>query len=387
MERRLVGIVDRRAVVEADAQVLAEKCIGVDRGARDVPTRHDDTIDEQIDIALEPTGGRERVADAVRAGGEWRGRHPVAFLAEHVVHVVEAPTLHVERVAAESTTVREEHAVVALGQFDRGHGERRPVTHIDGGRGGHRRSRSIDVARAMLDMARSIDIDRPARMERQRTVATSLSEPEFDHLAQPRGVGFGEIIALGGVLGHVIELPAILAEGGVGIGSGDVHLPAHRVVRNGLPAVVVDRPAAEQLVVLRGALLVGAAIGERLEKAHALDRLLRYAIDDVGHGDADGVEHGRHDVDGVEVLRSHGAAVGDAGGPVHDERIGDTTLMALALPALEGRVARMRPAIRVMAMGERATQFVEMRQHRFERQRHAVVPADGVEGAVLVALR
>ena len=65
----------------------------------------------------------------------------------------------------------------------------------------------------------------------------------------------------------------------------------------GDPAVVVDGAVAEHLEILRAVLRRRLRVIERVDHAHALDRLLRHAVEHRGRLHADGFEDGRIDVD------------------------------------------------------------------------------------------
>ena len=74
---------------------------------------------------------------------------------------------------------------------------------------------------------------------------------------------------------------------------------------------MVDRAVAEHLEVLGGAPGRRGGVGEGVPEAHALDRGLGDPGDGRGRFDVERVEHGRHHVDDVRVLRSGLTAGGD----------------------------------------------------------------------------
>ncbi len=149
---------------------------------------------------------------------------------------------------------------------------------------------------------------------------------------------------------------------------------------------MVDRAAGELLVVLRLAVLGRARIGQRGREAAPGHRLLRHAVQDRGHLGPGDVEDRRRDVDGVNVLRAHGAPIRGRG-PAHDQRIADPALVGLPLPAPERRVPRQRPAPGIVAVRLRASQLAEHGARRFHVVRQAVEDEVLVEGAVRAALR
>ena len=98
--------------------------------------------------------------------------------------------------------------------------------------------------------------------------------------------------------------------------------------------------------------------------------------------DSDQLEQCRHHVDRVHVLVTRLAIGSDAGGPMHDERIGDTALVRVALEALERRVAGPRPAPGVVVVGVRSTEVVDPAQVLVEALGHEVEEVLLVERAL-----
>ena len=148
--------------------------------------------------------------------------------------------------------------------------------------------------------------------------------------------------------------------------------------RDGFPAIAVDRAGAVAFVVLQGADFRRLRLGEGRFETGAGDLFLRHAAQHGRRFDAEHFEHGGHHVDGVRVLVADLAARRDALGPRHDARIGDAAVMDVALPALEGRVAGIRPAGRIVVVGFFAAQIVVVLEVLFERIR------DTVEDQILV---
>ena len=79
----------------------------------------------------------------------------------------------------------------------------------------------------------------------------------------------------------------------------------------------------------------------------------------LGRRDTDRLVDGGHDVIDVMELVAQRAAVGDAVGPVHDERDVDTALMGVLLVPPEGGVARLRPSPGVVRMAVRSPDVVD----------------------------
>jgi len=72
---------------------------------------------------------------------------------------------------------------------------------------------------------------------------------------------------------------------------------------------------------------------------------------------------------------------------MHDERIRDTALMGLALPALEGRVARPSPAPRVVVVRVGRAEQIDALQILLEALGNEVEEEHFVVGALWSALR
>ena len=189
-----------------------------------------------------------------------------------------------------------------------------------------------------------------------------------------------QVVALRRVHCDVVELPL------VGV---DARLGLHdRVVRHGFPALVVEGPAAEHLVVLRDVGVRGSRVGDGGEEARPLDRALGHATDLLGRRDPHGFEHGRHDVDRMDVLATKSrAAHCCAAGPMDDQRVGHPTLVHLALPAAEGRVAGHRPAPGVVVVPAGPTDLVDVRQRLLQGGGDTVPRTYIVEGSGRAALR
>ena len=151
---------------------------------------------------------------------------------------------------------------------------------------------------------------------RQHVVASGLGPPQLDQRAQALGMLGADVVRLGEVVRRGRTAPSGPASKSWLPGTQlalDAELRADVVGRR-LPAVVVDRAAAEHLEVLR------AARRRRRRRRRTTGSSDAPSIGccatpstTSGAVDAGGVEDRRHDVDGVAELRAHLAARGDAG--------------------------------------------------------------------------
>ncbi|CAB4685788.1 unannotated protein [freshwater metagenome] len=150
---------------------------------------------------------------------------------------------------------------------------------------------------------------------------------------------------------------------------------------------MVDRSTTKKLVVLSRPLLRGFGHRERFKKTLALDGLLRNPFENGRHFDTERIKHRWHDVDHVQVLVAHLARSVCAGRPVHDQWVGDTTFVALALPTLEWCIAGVGPTVGIVAVGLGRSKKIDVRKHCIKRERNTVIPSDRIEGAVFIAFR
>src|SRR5690606_39173513 len=130
------------------------------------------------------------------------------------------------------------------------------------------------------------------------------------HRLQAIGLVGGPVVALGEVLIEVVEAPLV-----------GVEVVAGLVVGGGLPAVDPDAAVAHLLEVLdRSGRWCGRVVeggGDRGAVQGDLGRVVHV----LGQRGAGGVEHSRGDVDDVAELATHLAPGGDAGRPVHYQRV------------------------------------------------------------------
>jgi len=126
---------------------------------------------------------------------------------------------------------------------------------------------------------------------------------------------------------------------------------------------------------------------ERVDHAHALDRLLRHAVEDRGRLHAHGFENRRRDVDDVMELGADAAPVLDPRRPRDDEAVARTAEVGRdLLRPLERRVGRMRPADGEMVVGVRPAELVHPAQDLAEVLRNVVGERHLVEQALRRAL-
>ena len=158
--------------------------------------------------------------------------------------------------------------------------------------------RVVDVSRArtgQLRTGRQEDFQRRPVVEREAVVTARLRVPEVDHLAQLLRLIGREVMQLGSVDIGVVQLPRVVVE----------VAPAaqRRVGGDRLPAVMPDATGAEHRVELG---LAGRRLGRLSEArahAHAIEMGLGVALDSGRRLDPQQVQHGRHDVHRVVVLR------------------------------------------------------------------------------------
>ena len=206
-----------------------------------------------------------------------------------------------------------------------------------------------------------------------------LVPPPGHQVGHDVGMPVGEIGRLRGIGLQVVELPGVLLQRRV--------VDLDGVVDDRLPLLVADRPAAEHLVVLGRPRIGGVGVGQGGGEAGPLQGTL---LDPVDHGrrlDAHEGEQGRRQVDGVHVLVADLTRGTDAGGPVHDHRVGHAAFVDLPLPTTEGRVAGDRPTPRVVVVDVGPADVVDAVQRLRDRAVHAVPGPQVVQGADRSALR
>ena len=149
--------------------------------------------------------------------------------------------------------------------------------------------------------------------------------------------------------------------------------------------VVVDRAGAEHRVELR-LLALGVRVVQARREALALERVLREAVDDLRQLDPEQFVDRRRDVDRVGVLRPDARCL-DLRRPGDDHRVGSAALVArVPLPHLERRVEGPGPAGRIVVVGLRAAEVVDVLERLLDRVRQPVEELVLVHRAVRAAL-
>ena len=205
--------------------------------------------------------------------------------ADETVHVVQPVLLDVQGVPAEAGSVREQHALRArrrdVDQRPDGEGT---VAHVDrlllrhvGGAG------EVDVAvpwRREQGPRREDDLQRRAVVERERAVSAGLREPQVLQFAELLPVLPCQVVQLGAVDVHVVQLPRVVVEVAPPRDGG--------MRRHGLPALVPDAPRAEHRVELGRARAVGLRVVEAVAHADAVEVALHVPLDGVRDLDSRG---------------------------------------------------------------------------------------------------
>ena len=120
--------------------------------------------------------------------------------------------------------------------------------------------------------------------------------------------------------------------------------------------------------------------------ARAVEAALDVPLDGLRRLDAERVEDRGDDVDRMVILVPDLALGLDAGRPRDDARVRRTAVELVALPHLERRVERHRPAVRVVVVCLRAAELVEHRHVRLDGVGDAVCELHLVDRAVRAAL-
>ena len=162
--------------------------------------------------------------------------------------------------------------------------------------------------------------------------AIGPSAPAGGEFFDAGGFLLGEVVLFGAVTVEVVQFPG---PGGI---LGDE-----------FPGAVAEGPVA--LVFPEDGLAGGVGIGEGGFEAAAFEGRDGFAAVLGGVGGAGEVEAGGHDVDEVSGLVAEGAAVGDAGGPVGDERCADAAFMHPVFVFAEGGVGDIGPGLAVGDVG------------------------------------
>ena len=190
------------------------------------------------------------------------------------------------------------------------------------------------------------------------------------------------------VLRHVVQLPDVFVEGRAR-SQAIVIERTDRMEGHRLPSVVVEGPRPEHLEVLC-AVLVGfelPSLPEHVAEADAVEMRLGDPLDLGGRIDADQLEHGREDVDRVGIVSAdHTGGRPHARGHPDDAGVGDTSLVHLALPALERGVPSHGPSPGVVAVAQRPADLVDAPIHLTHAGALEVRQPTLVDGALLATL-
>ena len=218
-----------------------------------------------------------------------------------------------------------------------------------------------------------ISCGRPARsgLKRSNVRSSSGSDAVLRRLDDEEALQFGEllrvllrqVLRLRPVGVGVVELPHVVVEGAL-VGAE----PRHAVPRHRRPPLVVDAAVAEHLEVLRLVPLGRLGVVERVEHAEAFERRLLHAVDDRRMRQAGGFEDRRRDVDHVMELAADLALRLDAVRPVHDRAVARAAPVRRdLLGPLIGRIHRVCPAHRVVVVGFRPAEDVDLRRQELGR--------------------
>ena len=199
-------------------------------------------------------------------------------------------------------------------------------------------------------------LERPI-VERQHAVLRRLDDEETLQFGELLRVLLRQVLRLRPVGVGVVQLPHVVVERAL-VGAD----PRHAVPRHRRPSLVVDAAVAEHLEVLRFVPLGRLGVVEGVEHAEAFDRRLLDAVDDRRMRQARGLEDRRRDVDDVMELAADLALGLDAVRPVHDRAVARAAPVRRdLLGPLVGRIHRVRPANRVVVVGVRSAEEVDLR--------------------------
>ncbi len=203
--------------------------------------------------------------------------------------------------------------------------------------------------RRAIAEARSEELE-GAVVEGEHPVTLRLAPPQRRQLLESLGLGVGQVGALGGIGGEVVELP------GLGIEVGPREVSAH-----GLPTTGDQRPAPAVLEVLERVGRRSRCVVEDLSEGAAGHRELLDPVVDLGSLDVDQVVDRRRDVGDMDELSAQAAALVwiDAGGPVDDEGNVDAALVGVLLVPTERGVAGLGPPPRVVGVAVRPTDVID----------------------------
>ena len=174
------------------------------------------------------------------------------------------------------------------------------------------------------------------------------------------GLLLGEVVHLGEVLGEIVEFPdglggIPLGESRLGVQPGD-----ERAEGAGIPAILVNAVAAVVVEILDVFVFRRLGVVEGRRHAHAVNRVLREAVDHLWRLDAEDIVERRGDVVDVVELRARRFVRLDLLRPRNDERIARAAEMGGdELGVAERRAAGPGPAGVINVVGQRTAEGLE----------------------------
>ncbi len=303
------------------------------------------------------------------------------MLAADVEIMHQPAVLDVETVAGRGVAMGDQHALAAGGlDLHMGLDGVAAAAHIRRDVGRHMAHSGVkhEVAPRAVEARRVFGETRSeAVVERQHVVGLRLAPPGLDHGREPVGFGLGQIVDFGEITIQVKQLPFIRIE-----------RRARRVIGDCLPARVPEAAVAEHFEILRLGARWRVGLGEAAGKAFALDRHLRTAGDLGGRADADHLEQGGDEIDGVNELMAQLATGRNLFRPGDHQRVADAAAMGVLLVAAQRRVGGHRPAMREVRVRIRTADAVDARElfrHRFRAEVVGAHRIDHAERAAFLA--
>ena len=271
--------------------------------------------------------------------------------------------MHVQRPACKSAALRDDHAfATVIGELDPGRHRVRLVLQVDDRVLGQSTHPGEEPLLASADERgpacdRGVEAFDCAVIEREDAVLRCLEEEEPLHVVQPIGILRREIASLGPVGRRVVELPDVVVERHHLAGDD----PGRAVLGDRGPALVVDPAVADHLEVLRRARVRCVGVVEAVGHAHAVQRHLLLAVDEVGLREPGDIEHGRGDVDDVVELMASLSTRLNPVGPRDNGAVARTAPVRRdLLGPLVGRTHRVGPADRIVVVRRRAAEAVDV---------------------------
>ena len=212
---------------------------------------------------------------------------------------------------------------------------------------GHAGRRRVEMPARVgrLDAVFGMEAQPDAGADREDLVRLRFFQEQPFQLAKPLRLLRRKVVGLREISLEIVEFPNVL-----------VRIPrrqsrAHREPRRqrpegaGEPAVVIDAAAAVVVEVLRVLARRRLGVGERVDNADAVDRILLEAVNYLRRLDAENLVDGRRDVVDVMELRPRRLVRLDARWPGDGHRVARAAEMRCdQLGVLERRVAGPRPA-------------------------------------------